>query len=74
MEVSEVDSKTIKAILAYGGVSQATVARAIGITPQSFGDKLARGTLSDSELLKIAELTGSEYIPAAFVFPDGRKF
>ena len=68
------DSKTIKAILAYGGVSQAAVARAVGIAPQSFGDKVARGTLSDAELTKIAELTGAEYIPATFVFPDGRRF
>lgn len=68
------DAKTIKAILAYGGVSQAAVARAIGIAPSSFGDKVMRGTLSDTELAKIAELTGAEYIPASFVFPDGRRF
>jgi DNA-binding XRE family transcriptional regulator len=57
---------------AYKGISQAELARRIGVSPQSFNKKAKRGTFVPGELEKIAEALGAVY-RFGFVFPDGKE-
>ena len=57
---------------AYKGISQATLARALGITPATFNSRLKVCKFSQEELAKIAETLGCSYV-FGFVFPDGTK-
>jgi len=57
---------------AYKGISQAAVARAIGMTPSNFNQKIKRDTFSFDELHAIAAALGAVYT-AGFEFPDGTK-
>jgi len=63
----------INMAIAYKGISQAALARSIGMTPSNFNQKLKRGTFTDEELERIAAALGATYIPASFEFPDGTK-
>jgi len=63
----------INMAIAYKGISQAALARAIGMTPSNFNQKLKRDTFTDEELERIAKALGAAYIPASFEFPDGTK-
>ena len=63
----------IKAAIAYKGLSQARIAKAIGMTASNFNQKLKRDTFTDEELQAIAESLGAEFQPCAFIFPDGMK-
>jgi len=60
----------IKMALSYAGVSQAELARRMGITPSNFNQKLKRNTLTKEELEQIAEKLGGIW-KAEFVFSDG---
>lgn len=62
----------ISMALAYKGISQASLARAMGTTPSNFNQKLKRGTFSVEELQKIANLLGGSYY-FGFEFPNGVK-
>ena len=62
----------INMALAYKGMSQAALARAIGMTPSNFNQKIKRDTFSAQELTAIASALGAVYI-SAFEFPDGTK-
>jgi len=57
---------------AYKGISQAELARRVGITPQNFNKKAKRGTFTPEELGTIAEAMGAVY-RFGFVFPDGKE-
>lgn len=57
---------------AYKGMSQAALARAIGMTPSNFNQKIKRDTFSADEMHAIATALGAIYT-AAFEFPDGTK-
>jgi DNA-binding XRE family transcriptional regulator len=57
---------------AYKGLSQAALARAIGMTPSNFNQKIKRGTFSQEEMILIASALGAVYI-SAFEFPDGTR-
>ena len=57
---------------AYKGISQATLARALGITPATFNSRLKVCKFSQEELQKIAETLGGMYV-FGFEFPDGTK-
>lgn len=63
----------IKAATAYSGLSQAALARNIGMTPANFNRKLKRDTFTDEELKVIADALGAKFEPCAFIFPDGTK-
>jgi len=63
--------KKIKMAIAYKGISQAALAKAVDTTPSNFNQKLKRDTFTDEELEKIAQALGAEFRPCAFVFPDG---
>lgn len=57
---------------AYKGMSQAALARAIGMTPSNFNQKIKRETFSPDEMNAIASALGAVYT-ASFEFPDGTK-
>ncbi|GHU59544.1 hypothetical protein FACS189444_5010 [Spirochaetia bacterium] len=57
---------------AYKGTSQAAIARAIGMTPSNFNQKIKRDTFTREELEKIATALGAVY-NSYFSFPDGTK-
>ena len=63
----------ISMAIAYKGISQAALARNIGMSPSNFNQKLKRDTFSDEELKKMAAALGANFIPASFEFPDGTK-
>jgi len=58
--------------LAYKGVSQAALARAINMTPSNFNQKFKRATFTQDELEQIAAALGAIY-SFGFEFPDGTK-
>ena len=62
----------IKMALGYKAISQAALARLIGMTPSNFNQKLKRDTFTTEELNAIAEALGGEY-SFFFEFPDGTK-
>jgi len=55
---------------AYRGMSQANLARQIGMTPSNFNQKIKRDTFSTEELKQIAAALDAVYV-AAFNFSDG---
>ena len=64
--------KKIEMACTYKGISQATLARALGITPATFNSRLKVCKFSQEELEKIAETLGGVYV-FGFEFPDGMK-
>ena len=58
--------------IAYKGMSQAALARAIGMTPSNFNQKYKRETFTQEELEAIAAALGGVYV-FGFEFPDGTK-
>ena len=63
----------IKTAASYKGISQAKLAVGIGMTASNFNQKLKRDTFTDEELERIAKVLGAEFLPCAFLFPDGMK-
>ncbi len=64
------DRKTINKAIGYSGISQAELARRLGITPAAFSNRLNKCRFSAKELEMIAKAIGAEYIEC-FAFPDG---
>ena len=62
--------KKIEMACTYAGKSQASLARALGITPQTFNSRLKTCKFSVEELQKIAETLGATY-NYSFDFADG---
>jgi DNA-binding XRE family transcriptional regulator len=62
----------INMAVAYKGMSQAALARTIGMSPSNFNQKIKRDTFSLDEMEAIALALGATYT-AAFEFPDGTK-
>ncbi len=58
--------------LAYKGMSQAALARAMETTPSNFNQKLKRGTFTVEELEKIGKVLGAKYF-FGYEFEDGTK-
>lgn len=65
-------SEQIKVLCVRMGISAAELARQIGQTPQNFNAKLKRGTVTEKELLKIADILGISY-EQSFILPNGEK-
>lgn len=57
---------------AYKKISQAELARSIGMTPSNFNQKIKRETFTVDELESIAKVLGAKY-QFGFEFPDGTK-
>jgi hypothetical protein len=66
--------RKIMTAAAYGGKTQADIARACGFNVQAFSNKLAleQPRFSLEEWQKIAEAVGARY-DSAFEFPDGMR-
>ena len=62
----------IKMALAYKGMSESELARAIGTSPQAFNQRMKTGKFSSEDMEKIAEAMGAEYF-FGFQFKDGTK-
>lgn len=60
----------VKILCVKLGISLSELARKCGTTPQSFGKRLKRGSLSPTELKDIAAKVGCEY-RTSFVLPNG---
>jgi len=58
--------------LAYKGMSEAELARAVGSSPKAFNKRMKTGKFSSDEMNKIAEALGADYY-FGFQFPDGTK-
>lgn len=62
----------IRMALAYKKMSEAALARALGIAPQNLNRKMKTEKFSSSELEAIASILGASF-NAYFEFPDGTK-
>lgn len=60
----------IKMALAYKGISEAELARAIGTSPSAFNQRMKTGKFTSEDLDKIAAAMGAEYF-FGFKFEDG---
>lgn len=62
----------IKMALAFKGMSESELARAIGTSPQAFNQRMKTGKFSTEDLEKIATAMEAEYF-FGFQFKDGTK-
>ena len=62
--------RKINMALAYKGISQAALARLVGMSPSNFNQKLKRETFTVEELEQIATALGATY-SFNFKCPDG---
>ena len=62
----------IKMALAYKGMSEAELARAVGSSPQAFNQRMKTGKFSTEEMEKISETLEAEFY-FGFAFKDGTK-
>ena len=62
----------IKMALAYKGMSESDLARAIGTSPQAFNQRMKTGKFSTEEMEKIAAAIGASYY-FGFEFENGTK-
>ena len=65
-------SQKIKMALAYKGMSEADLARAVGSSPQAFTQRMKTGKFSSDEMDKIADALEASYF-FGFEFKDGTK-
>ena len=54
------------------GISQAELARRIGMSPQNFGKKASKGDFTQDELERMAKELGAEF-QFFFSYPDGYR-
>lgn len=62
----------IRVLLAHKGISQAELARRLKTTPSNLNQKIKRNSLTQDELLQIAQVTDSIW-ETHFVLKDGTK-
>ncbi len=62
----------IKMALAYKGMSEADLARAIGTSPSAFNQRMKTGKFSSEDMEKIAQAMGAQYF-FGFKFEDGTQ-
>lgn len=62
----------ISMALAYKGMSQAALARAIDTSPANLNQRMKRGSFTVEEMEKIAEALGAKYF-FGFEFEDGTR-
>lgn len=66
------NAQKIKMALAYKGMSESELAKALGKTPQAFNQRMKTDKFSSEDLSKIAKVMGATYI-SEFSFPDGTR-
>ena len=62
----------IKMALAYKGMSEAELSRAIGTSPSAFNQRMKTGKFSSEDMEKRAKAMEATYF-FGFEFPDGTK-
>lgn len=62
----------IKLATAYANISEAELARRIGTSSQTLGQRMKTGKFSSADLDKIAAALGAEF-RCSFKFPDGEE-
>lgn len=62
----------IKLICVKNDLTQAEIARRLGVSSQAFSQKIKRGTFSVSDLDNIAIVTGCK-LECNFILPSGEK-
>ena len=62
----------IKMALAYKGISESELARALGTSPQAFNQRMKTGKFSSEDIEKIAHAIGATF-NFFFEFEDGTK-
>lgn len=65
-------SEQIKVLCVRMNISISELARRIGQSPQNLGAKLKRGTITDSELMIIADKLNISF-EQSFTLPNGEK-
>ena len=65
-------SEQIRVLCVRSGISLSELARRINQTPQNFNAKLKRNTITQDELIQIAQVLNSTY-EQYFVLPNGDK-
>ena len=65
-------SEQIKVLCVRMNISISELARRIGQSPQNFSAKLRRGTITDSELMMIADILNITF-EQSFTLPNGEK-
>lgn len=65
-------AEQIKVLCVRMDISISELARRIGQSPQNFSAKLKRGTITDTELVKIANELNISY-EQSFTLPNGEK-
>ena len=65
-------AEQIKVLCVRMDISISELARRIGQSPQNFSAKLKRGTITDTELVKIADTLNISY-EQSFTLPNGEK-
>lgn len=65
-------TEQIKALCVKMGISISELARRIGQSPQNFSAKLKRGTITDKELVEIADVLNIFY-EQSFTLSNGEK-
>lgn len=65
-------AEQIKVLCVRMDISISELARRIGQSPQNFSAKLKRGTITDTELVKIADKLCISY-EQSFTLPNGEK-
>ena len=65
-------SEQIRVLCVRSGISLSELARRINQTPQNFNAKLKRNTITQDELIQIAQVLNATY-EQYFVLPNGDK-
>lgn len=63
-------SDKVKGLLALSGKKQVELATHFGMSQQTMGNKMRRGSWSANDLAKVAEFCGCKL---AFIMPDGQQ-
>lgn len=65
-------AEQLKVLCIQMNISMSELARRIGQSPQNFSAKLKRGTITDIDLIKIADILNILY-EQSFILPNGKK-
>lgn len=65
-------AEQLKVLCIQMNISMSELARRIGQSPQNFSAKLKRGTITDIDLVKIADILNILY-EQSFILPNGKK-
>lgn len=65
-------SEQIRVLCVRSGISLSELARRIGQTPQNFNAKLKRNTITQEEMIQIAQVLNAKY-EQYFILPNGDR-